>query len=133
MIQFHVMMDTSDSLSFTCLIAVNPYQSVLRIRVEYSLSEHYNKSTIMLLILIVHSRLLCHLSFLILISYVHDVCERISMPHSVISKFYKEVMFGIIKQVNQTNVLSKLWNHYFILVKRNFIIKSIYQIQSILK
>ena len=34
----------------------------------------------------------------------------------VISIFYKEVMFGIMKQVNQTNVQSKLLNHCFILV-----------------
>ena len=43
------------------------------------------------------------------------VWENINAAH-VISKFYKEVMFGIMKQVNQTNVQSKLLNHCFILV-----------------
>ena len=131
MIQFHVMMDTNDSLSYTYFIAVNPYQSVLRIRVEYSLSEHYNKSTIMLSIF--NCAFKTSLSFILSYPYLIRlwcVWENINADY-VISKFYKEVMFGIIKQVNQTNVLSKLWNHYFI--KRNFIIKSIYQIQSILK
>ena len=116
-------------ISYTYLIVGNPYQIVLHTKLYYFLSEHYNNALInqqwFYWYQIVHSRLLCHLSFLILISFL-CVWENINVAH-VISKFHKEVLFGIIKQANQTNIKIKLLNHYCIPT-----IRSYYQMQPFL-